>query len=1207
MTDLKPLSPTPPDFEKWISFATHFQGTEILRLDQIAEIWQGESYEKSDITLGDPNKDEFSKNAVVVVRSADHRSQNTGFVLKDVLKAKLSTNAAATANKNRFLKNGDLLITAKGATGKIARYIDLDFDEVENMITSEGTVATDSHIVIRVKKEIRNTFRKLVFRRLLMSQPYQQLFRSLTTVGKTKALALADLAAIQIPIFPVDKALILDLLLENEPNASLDRIAEILNQEQISMEAKICFTRSVEWQKFSDLPSNFPNTKARALLTDLLHIHGDVFLKEKAESQDPFVIWLRHFLEAAKHLEEILKGAPSAEKVLTLQGWQTELQDSSKPFQLALNKFRTEAKRDFRYIRDEVFSICGGITNGMLALAKQSEQEVLAQVKDRVPLHPSSLREAAEKEAIAKRLSSLWDHSKGLALHGTELYVIPFFLSLTKEPEFRNALSHQSRSAFDSALASFSSQSEIHRRVVRWFELLRPRMQEREIWDLLSHTRDCVADLGASSSRELSREFLEQISQKNIKLSGEASLPKEVMRFMVQAAKISPASSVYIPYIPGFEFSDFLPESAEGRFQFRSEHDADIFALHELIMERRSVFRVSDPVTEWNPFGDGINSVIAAPPFGLKLRNHPEFRDADAHCIIESSRLIKDDGTAIICVTPNFLFRGGRVYEDRRELIQQNIIHTAIYLPAGLLERSGIRTVLLILRPPSAEPQPVILIDASECLQKLETSRRPILDMVMLQSLLESDEHPKKRSIPQAELKKNGYDLSPGRYLLQELEKIPENHSVYRLGDIIKRTAHFPQCQVGDKGVQISQRLFPASGNLDPVSFDEQDTVAYEKLGSQAGWRRVNRDTLILNSILMKDGLRACLFEHKGKDLFLRPDMLTFEVRTAIVDPQWLLLALNSDFARNQLQPLTLGSGIPRIRPELLMELKLAVPNQHDQQRTLVAYHKESLLKSRAKELGLEEHIQSIKKEFLDDLRLKKHSISQIANDIKSAIAVITDELEKKGSISAGQIISRRRSINFNEYLQGMSQKCSKLGDMIELLTEEKRFEPPAPLDLNKAMKKLLREYQGEDFKLTFGLDERSFVDQTTGRAIKPIIRIGENDFQSLCRNIIDNAKRHGFKGSFDGAHIMADALLIEGEQIIELAFMNNGAPFPKGMTLERFVIRGEKAGVGGNTGTGGYHIKSIMDHVGGRLDIPPTISDDYPVEIRLHFPLSHD
>jgi vacuolar-type H+-ATPase subunit E/Vma4 len=142
---------------------------------------------------------------------------------------------------------------------------------------------------------------------------------------------------------------------------------------------------------------------------------------------------------------------------------------------------------------------------------------------------------------------------------------------------------------------------------------------------------------------------------------------------------------------------------------------------------------------------------------------------------------------------------------------------------------------------------------------------------------------------------------------------------------------------------------------------------------------------------------------------------------------------------------------------------------------------------------------------------LKKHSISQIANDIKSAIAVITDELEKKGSISAGQIISRRRSINFDEYLQGMSQKCSKLGDMIELLTEEKRFEPLTPLDLNKAMKKLLREYQGEDFKLTFGLDERSFVDQTTGRAIKPIIRIGENDFQSLCRNIIDNAKRHGF------------------------------------------------------------------------------------------------
>ncbi len=1206
MTDSnKPSSPT-ADYDEFLSEAVEKHGAQILTLNQIADIWTGATYKPGQILTGEAFEQEKSANDVLVLRGLNHRGKSKEEITTCSLKARLTAEVATATKQEDLLRLGDILVLTKGELGKVARFGDL-LSSLLGLEIYKRTVATDKHAVIRLRSEFKEAFGKHGLSRILASEPYQIHLRALSVGSKMRKLSIQQIGGIRVPLFPRDKALLLNLLLSVQPHAPLDRIFKVLDRRQASRQAILFFSETPARRKFSDLVDNSPTAKVRSSLALLVKAHGEVFLNANHDSKDPFVDWLKQFVMAAKHLEKILEAPPGAEQIVTLQAWRSALSDHGQPLRLAWERFQLEIKEDLAEIKDEAIGLCSSLFDGMRTLALRCEQEATDNLKESLPLHPTSLEGAAKREAHSRRLAALWDYSRGLKIHGTELYVIPFFLILTNEPEFRNALSHQNRSAFDSALSSFSSQSEIHRSAVQWFESLLPRMQEREFWDILSHTRDCVADLGASSSRELSREFLEQISQRNSKLSGETSLPKELMSFMVRAAKLSSASRVYIPYIPGFEFSDFLPESTEGCFQFRSVHDAGIFALHELIMERQSAFRISDPMTDWNPYGDGINSVIAAPPFGQKFRNHPEFRDADAHCIIESARLIKDDGRAVICVTPSFLFRGGRVSEDRRNLIQQNIIEAAIYLPPGLLESSGIRTVLLILRPPSAEPKPVVLVDASECLQKLETSRRSILDLEMLQSLLGADEHPNKRSVPQAELEKNGYDLSPGRYLLQELEEIPENHSVYPLGELIKRSTHYPRCQAGDRGVQISQRLFPASGNLEPVSFDDLETITYEELGSQAGWRRVNGDALILNSILMKDGIRACLFEHKGKDLFLRTDMLTFEVRSEIVDPQWLLLSLSSEFVQSQLQTLTLGAGIPRIRTELLLDLKLAVPNQRDQQQTLVAYHKESLLRSRAKELGLEEHIQSIKKEFLDDLRLKKHSISQIANDIKSAIAVITDELEKKGSISAGQIISRRRSINFDEYLQGMSQKCAKLGEMIELLTEEKRFEPLAPLDLNKAMKKLLREYQGEDFKLTFGLDERSFVDQTTGRAIKPIIRIGENDFLSLCRNIIDNAKRHGFKGSFDGAHIMAVALLIEEGQTIDLAFRNNGAPFPKGMTLARFVIRGEKAGVGGNTGTGGYHIKSIMDHVGGRLDICSPPFEDYPVEIRLHFPLSHD
>jgi signal transduction histidine kinase len=243
----------------------------------------------------------------------------------------------------------------------------------------------------------------------------------------------------------------------------------------------------------------------------------------------------------------------------------------------------------------------------------------------------------------------------------------------------------------------------------------------------------------------------------------------------------------------------------------------------------------------------------------------------------------------------------------------------------------------------------------------------------------------------------------------------------------------------------------------------------------------------------------------------------------------------------------------------------------------------------------------------LDDLRLKKHSLSQITNDIKSAIDVLSVVLARDGSISADQIVSQRRSICLREFLSGMSKRCGALCDSLDKLTEEYKYETLAPLPLMKAMQIIENECVDEDFHLTISIDKQTFVDQTTSRAIKPIIRIGANDFQSLCRNIIDNAKRHGFKDSPDGATIRVDVSLIQEEQKIALAFRNNGAPFPEGVDLRLFVLRGEQAGSTGNTGTGGYHIKSIMDHVGGRLEIDNSFVDDFPVEIKLLFPISPD
>jgi signal transduction histidine kinase len=53
-----------------------------------------------------------------------------------------------------------------------------------------------------------------------------------------------------------------------------------------------------------------------------------------------------------------------------------------------------------------------------------------------------------------------------------------------------------------------------------------------------------------------------------------------------------------------------------------------------------------------------------------------------------------------------------------------------------------------------------------------------------------------------------------------------------------------------------------------------------------------------------------------------------------------------------------------------------------------------------------------------------------------------------------------------------------------------------------------------------------------------------------------------------------------------QIDFNNNGNPLLDGMTKSRFGIRGEKAGLTAGSGSGGYIVKSIVNHYGGDYDI---------------------
>ena len=128
------------------------------------------------------------------------------------------------------------------------------------------------------------------------------------------------------------------------------------------------------------------------------------------------------------------------------------------------------------------------------------------------------------------------------------------------------------------------------------------------------------------------------------------------------------------------------------------------------------------------------------------------------------------------------------------------------------------------------------------------------------------------------------------------------------------------------------------------------------------------------------------------------------------------------------------------------------------------------------------------------------------------------------------------------------------------------------------------------------GMDEKSITECSLDVYIAPV------DLDRIVNNIIENARRHG--GLSDDRktdyYISIDVKIDYQRDMYQIDFSNNGKPLPKGMTKERYGLKGEKAGPNAGTGSGGYIVKSIVEHYGGDFDL---FSTDGITTIRIYLP----
>lgn len=115
-------------------------------------------------------------------------------------------------------------------------------------------------------------------------------------------------------------------------------------------------------------------------------------------------------------------------------------------------------------------------------------------------------------------------------------------------------------------------------------------------------------------------------------------------------------------------------------------------------------------------------------------------------------------------------------------------------------------------------------------------------------------------------------------------------------------------------------------------------------------------------------------------------------------------------------------------------------------------------------------------------------------------------------------------------------------------------------------------------------------------------VEIARIDIDRVVNNILENAKRHGFVGMEPReCEVIMSLKKLEYDNLIQIDFINNGLPWPKGMDKMRYGLKGEKAGATGNTGVGGAVVKNIVEHYKGQYDI---FMEGEKVVVRIIFPI---
>lgn len=620
--------------------------------------------------------------------------------------------------------------------------------------------------------------------------------------------------------------------------------------------------------------------------------------------------------------------------------------------------------------------------------------------------------------------------------------------------------------------------------------------------------------------------------------------------------------------------------------------------------------------SEWTK--NKYDVIVSTPPFGMHLFLKGESRPIKSEwlCIRNFEDTTTANGELFTYVLPSVLFDSSlKSMSIRQEIIEKNYLDAVIELPKNLLRPyTSISLVALKLKKRRDVDEPIKMIDASSLFAR--KGKNVTLDIDAIINNINTMPSQMCLYVTREEIKANNYIWSVSKYLRSKDETFPEGFQVVKIKEIatiIKGEKSFNDSK--GRLVSIADLSTSPVGCIKHVdSFEISDNLFKAT--------KITVPVILLSSIRV---LHPTFCEaSQDNPIFINPGVIALKIVSEWVSPSYLCLELSRRFVQ------TKGVIIPRISINEILDIKIAFPSiaqerSIEEQNNLFNEAVENINLTKIKEHGLQSVIERMKTEYINTVRTRKHDMMPYMRELGSISRMLKNYVERYGSPELQTKVSTLLS-QFDNAYKGLSA-------LVEVFSHENEFGTPEKLNIDSYLRELVNNYmEGQDgFKVEYYCDDNALkqfgllshaykskgfsllggaiefkVEVSNKEKTAPLfIDMASIDLNRMVRNIIENARVHGFiDNDFKGYKIDIFLTVDSEKGMFQIDFCNNGNPLPKGINKDSYGILGEKAGLTGRTGQGGYIVKSIVEHYHGDYDV--FMEDDKTV-IRILLPISNN